>query len=164
VIEADETFFVRSFKGRRGWVKGRPSEPRAARPRAWGATKRGLSGKQVPVLIAMDNAGVVYEAILPSLAGIEGALDGRIAAGSVVCSDNTAAYVKAAVKAGAEHRRVVMPNQSASANVGRSVECAEERRLTRRSVHRACHRQTSSGQSITYVDSPTVTPLSCREQ
>ena len=37
------------------------------------------------------------------------ALDGRIAAGSVVCSDGVAAYVKAAVKAGAEHRRVVVP-------------------------------------------------------
>jgi transposase-like protein len=35
VIEADETFFVRSFKGRRGWVKGRPPETRAARPHAW---------------------------------------------------------------------------------------------------------------------------------
>ena len=109
VIEADETFFARSCKGHRGWVKGRPPEPRAARPRAWGATKRGLSGEQVPVLTALDNAGGVYEAILPSLSTIEAALDGRIAAGSVVCSDGVAAYVKAAVKAGAEHRRVVVP-------------------------------------------------------
>ena len=109
VIEADETFFVRSCKGHRGWVKGRPPEIRAARPRAWGATKRGLSGEQVPVLTALDNAAGIYEAILPSLAAIEVALDGRIAAGSVVCSDGVAAYVKAAVKAGAEHRRVVVP-------------------------------------------------------
>ncbi|WP_157034018.1 hypothetical protein [Belnapia moabensis] len=77
VIEADETFFVRSCKGHRGWVKGRPPEPRAARPRAWGATKRDLSGEQVPVLTALDNAGGVYEATLPSLAAIEAALDGR---------------------------------------------------------------------------------------
>src|SRR5215213_3839285 len=109
VIEADETFFVRSCKGHRGWVKGRPPENRAARPRAWGAPKRGLSGEQVPVLTALDNAGGVYDAVLPSLAAIEVALDGRIAAGSVVCSDGVAAYVKAAVKAGAEHRRVVVP-------------------------------------------------------
>jgi transposase-like protein len=109
VIEADETFFVRSYKGHRGWVKGRPPEPRAARPRAWGATKRGLSGEQVPVLTALDNAGGVYDAILPSLTAIEAALDGRIAAGSVVCSDGTTAYAKAAVTAGAEHRRVVVP-------------------------------------------------------
>ncbi len=88
---------------------GEGQATRAARPRAWGATKRGLSGEQVPVLTALDNAGGVYEAILPSLSTIEAALDGRIAAGSVVCSDGVAAYVKAAVKAGAEHRRVVVP-------------------------------------------------------
>src|SRR3982750_4384638 len=89
--------------------KGQATRARAARPRAWGAAKRGLSGEQVPVLTALDNAGGVYEAILPSLSTIEAALDGRIAAGSVVCSDGVAAYVKAAVKAGAEHRRVGGP-------------------------------------------------------
>jgi transposase-like protein len=115
VIEADETFFVRSFKGHRGWVKGRPPETRAARPRAWGATKRGLSGEQVPVLTALDNAGGVYEAILPSLTTVEAALDGRIAAGSVVCSDGRTAYVKAAVTAGAEHRRVIVPTITSAA-------------------------------------------------
>jgi hypothetical protein len=109
VIEADETFFVRSFKGHRGWMKGKPPENRAARPSAWGAIKRGLSAEQVPVLTALDNAGGVYEAILPSLTAVEAALDGRIAAGSVVCSDGAMAYVKAAVKAEAEHRRVIVP-------------------------------------------------------
>jgi hypothetical protein len=34
VIEADETFFLRSFKGHRGWTDGNPPEDRAARPRA----------------------------------------------------------------------------------------------------------------------------------
>jgi hypothetical protein len=43
VIEADETFFVRSFKGDRGWKRGKPPEHRAARPSGWGAIKRGLS-------------------------------------------------------------------------------------------------------------------------
>jgi hypothetical protein len=90
-------------------MKGKPPENRAARPRAWGATKRGLSSDQVPVLTALDNAGGVYETILSSLTNIEAALDGRIAAGSVLCSDGAHAYVKAAVKAGAEHRRVIVP-------------------------------------------------------
>jgi transposase-like protein len=116
VIEADETFFVRSFKGHRGWMKGKPPENRAARPSAWGAIKRGLSLEQVPVLTALDTSGGIYEAILPSLAHIEPALDGRIAAGSVLCSDGAQAYVKAAVKAGAEHRRVFVPT-IISANV-----------------------------------------------
>src|SRR5918911_481460 len=109
VIEADETFFVRSFKGHPGWVKGRPPENRAARPSAWGATKLGLSREQVAVLTALDNTGGVYEVVLPSLTAIEAALDGRIAAGSVVCSDGAMAYVKAAVKARAEHPRVLVP-------------------------------------------------------
>ena len=109
VIEADETFFLRSFKGHRGWIEGNPPEDRAARPRAWDAIKRGLSSEQVPVLTALDNAGGIYEAILPSLTAIEAALHGRIAPGSVVCSDATRTYVRAAVKAGAEHRRVIVP-------------------------------------------------------
>ena len=67
VVEADETFFVRSFKGHRGWVKGRPPADRAARPSAWGALKRGL---------ALDSAGGVYEAVLPSLGAIEAAMAG----------------------------------------------------------------------------------------
>jgi transposase-like protein len=115
VIEGDETFFQRSFKGSRGWKKGTPPENRAARPRAWGALKRGLSGEQVPVLTALDSAGGVYEAILPSLSDIEAALDGRITAGSVLCSDGAAAYVKAAVTAGAEHRRIITPTVTPTA-------------------------------------------------
>lgn len=108
VIEADETFFVRSFKGHRGWQNGEPPEQRAARPRAWGATKRGLSNEQVPVLTALDNAGVLYEAILSSRKGIEAALDGRIEAGSVLCSDGASVYLAVAEAADAEHRRVII--------------------------------------------------------
>lgn len=114
VIEADETFFVRSFKGSRGWKCGMPPADRGPRPSAWGALLRGLSHEQVPVLTALDSTGGVYEAILPSLSAVEPALDGRVAAGSVLCSDGAKAYVKAAVKAGAEHRRVMVgrPDQA----------------------------------------------------
>lgn len=115
VIEADETFFVRSFKGHRGWQNGKPPAQRAARPRAWGATKRGLSSEQVPVLTALDNAGAVFEAILPSLTAIQSTLDGRIARGSVLCSDGARGYVKAAVSAVAEHRRIIVPTTAAHA-------------------------------------------------
>lgn len=115
VIEADETFFVRSFKGNRGWTKGRPPGNRAARPSAWGATKRGLSHEQVPVLTAVDNAGGVYEAILASRYAIAAALEGHIAAGSVLCSDGQKEYVKAAVAAGAEHRRIIVQTVASGA-------------------------------------------------
>jgi transposase-like protein len=109
IIEADETFFLRSFKGDHGWKNGLPPENRAARPRAWGATRRDLSDEQVPVLSALDTSGGIYEAMLPSLTGIEAALNGRIAPASVLCSDGTAAYANVADKAGAEHRVIHVP-------------------------------------------------------
>jgi transposase-like protein len=109
IIEADETFFVRSFKGHRGWTRGLPPENRAARPSAWGALKRGLSDAQVPVLTALDNSGNVYERVLGSRGEIEAALAGRIMPGSVLCSDGAQAYLRAATAAGAEHRRVFVP-------------------------------------------------------
>jgi transposase-like protein len=109
VIEADETFFVRSFKGERGWKNRNPPADRAARPRAWGATKRGLSDEQVPVLTALDSGRSIFDAILSSRADIETALNGRIEAGSILCSDGAAAYEAVAEKAGAEHRRIIVP-------------------------------------------------------
>lgn len=115
VIEADETFFVRSFKGSRGWKKGRPPEQRAARPSGWGATKRGLSHEQVPVLTALDTGGGIYETILGSRYAIAEALEGRIAPSSVLCSDGQQGYVKAAVKAGAEHRRIIVQTVASDA-------------------------------------------------
>jgi hypothetical protein len=112
VIEADETFFLRSFKGSRGWKKGEPPEQRAARPRAWGAIQPSLSNEQVPVLTVLDNSGYIFESILPSLTSVEAVLSGRIAPGSVLCSDGAKAYVRVAVAAGAEHRRVIVPTQT----------------------------------------------------
>ena len=109
VIEADKTFFLRSFKGSRGWKQGKPPENRPARLRTRGAMKRGLSREQVPVLTALDNSGRVYQAILASLRDLEAALEGRIVAGAVLCSDGSAAYVNVADKADAEHVTVSMP-------------------------------------------------------
>ncbi len=106
IIEADETFFVRSFKGHRGWKRGVPPENRAARPSAWGALKRGVSGGQVPVLTALDTNGGVFERVLGNMGEIDAALAGRIAPGSVLCSDGAQAYLRSAKVAGAEHRRV----------------------------------------------------------
>lgn len=121
VIEADETFFVHSFKGHRGWTKGKPPANRAARPSGWGATLRGLSHQQVPVLTALDNTSAIYETILPSLNAIQTSLDGRIAAGSILCSDGAAGYKKAARKAGAEHRRIVVPTTTSHATKSNPV-------------------------------------------
>jgi transposase-like protein len=118
VIEAGTTFFPRSFKGSRGWKTGKPPEPRVARPRAWNATKSRLPYELVPVLTALDSGGSVYEAILASLAGIEPALKGRIAAGSVLCSDRNVVYTKVADAANIEHYAVSVGPTEARVRLG----------------------------------------------
>jgi transposase-like protein len=109
VVEADETFFRSSYKGHRGWKRGKPPENRPARYRGGKAIKPGLSGEQVPVLTAVDRAGGVVEAVLKDRSGITAALEGRIGRGSVLCSDGLKAYVAVAVKHASEHRRIDPP-------------------------------------------------------
>jgi transposase-like protein len=75
IVEADETFILESFKGKRGGL------PRSARKRGGTARKRGLSAEQIPVLIARDRSGSTIDAVLPRLdaASIMGALGNVIA-------------------------------------------------------------------------------------
>lgn len=111
VIEADETFFRDSFKGSRGWKRGAPPAERMPRYRGGPAARPGISAEQVPVLTALDRSGGVVERVLEHRGQIAAALEGRIARGSVVCSDGLKAYVEAAVRAGSEHRRIDPPRQ-----------------------------------------------------
>jgi hypothetical protein len=117
VIEADETFFRTSYKGSRGWKKGAPPENRRPRYRGDAAVKPGLSAEQVPVLTALDRSGGIVEAVLGnrSDSAIEAALAGKVAQGSVICSDGLKAYVKVAVNAGGEHRRIHPPRKNGAA-------------------------------------------------
>lgn len=57
VIEADETYFLRSHKGQRVGA-------RKARHRGGSAAKRGLSEEQEPVLVARDRSGATADFIL----------------------------------------------------------------------------------------------------
>lgn len=109
VIEADETFFRSSYKGSRAWKRGKPPENRPPRYRGGAALKPGLSGEQIPVLSAIAADGGAIEAVLADRTAIEPTLDGRIAPGSVLCSDGLKAYVNVAVAAGSEHRRIKTP-------------------------------------------------------
>ena len=59
IAEADETYFLWSFKGQRRL-------PRQPRKRGGRAAKRGLSREQVPVLVVRDRSGATAEAILPA--------------------------------------------------------------------------------------------------
>jgi transposase-like protein len=61
IVEADETFILESFKGKRSGL------PRPARKRGGKAAKRGLSREQIPVLVARDRTGRTTDAVLPTL-------------------------------------------------------------------------------------------------
>src|SRR4051794_13412805 len=102
VVEADETFFRRSYKGSRRWH--RAEEPLERRPHRRGerASKRGLSAEQVPALIARDRAGHTAGAVLPDLgaAAIAAALGPVIASDAVLCSDGAQAYAGFAARRG----------------------------------------------------------------
>lgn len=111
VIEADETFFRTSYKGHRGWKQGAPPENRPPRYRGGPALAPGLSGEQVPVLTALDRSGGIVESVLQDRAGIAPALEGRVAEGSVICSDGLKVYVEVAVKHGSEHRCIAPPKK-----------------------------------------------------
>ena len=64
VVEVDETFFVRSFKGHRGWKDGQAPENRPPRYRGSGALLPGLSHQQAPILTAIDREGRHVDAMM----------------------------------------------------------------------------------------------------
>ncbi len=82
IAEADETYFLESFKGRR-------QLPRSARKRGGKAKKRGLSSEQIPVLVARDRHGAVIDAVLQdqSKAAVKKVLSGRLGKDNILCID-----------------------------------------------------------------------------
>ena len=134
MVEVDETHFKTSFKGSRALgrasppsersalrpgyarparqgVRGSPPENRPPRYRGEAAVKRGLSKEQVAVLAALRAGGGVMDAVPPDLSAIEPTLSGRIAPGSIVCSDGAKAYVRVSMAADSEHRRIGVPKK-----------------------------------------------------
>ncbi len=75
IAEADETYFLESFKGRRQ-LGGK-------------AKKRGLSSEQIPVLVARDRHGAVIDAVLQdqSKAAVKKVLSGRLGRDNILCID-----------------------------------------------------------------------------
>jgi hypothetical protein len=120
IVEADETYFLRSFKEHRGWKNGTPPEDRPPRYRGSGAVKRGLSAEQVPVVTALDRVGGLVEAVLEGRRDDESVtvLRDAIAPGSLLCSDGHGAYPKLAEETASEHRTIEpfkpTPEQKAS--------------------------------------------------
>lgn len=114
IIEIDETYLLRAFKGHRGWQNGQPPAPRPPRYRGSGAIKPGLSAEHVPVLTAVDQAGGIVEERLAqrSKTEIERALEGRIAPGALVRTDGLPHYRTVISKAQANHQIIRPRKQS----------------------------------------------------
>lgn len=89
IVEADETFFIKSYKGQRKNI------PRESKKRGMPAEKRGLSEEQVAVLIARERTSkATLTQILPSRTALEltkvfkPVLNGDV----MVCSDGARMY------------------------------------------------------------------------
>lgn len=95
IVEADETYVLESFKGKRSGL------PRPAHKRGGMAKTRGLSGEQIPVLVARDRSGATTDAVLAKRdrGSIATALGGVVTPDNQLCCDGGKAIVSFARKA-----------------------------------------------------------------
>ena len=87
IVEADETFILESFKGRRSDL------PRRARKRGGTARHPGLHQDNIPILVARDRNGATFDAILPQVDGasVSLALAGVVTPGNHLIGDGVKA-------------------------------------------------------------------------
>lgn len=102
IAEADETFFLESFKGKKQGMG------RAARKRGGKATKRGLSAEQIPVLICRDRTGSTADFVLDMAdkEHISAVLKPLLASDAVLCTDSGKALGAVAREMGITHRAI----------------------------------------------------------
>lgn len=119
IIEVDETYFVKSFKGHRGWKRGQRPAERPPRYRGSGALRRGLSSEQVPVLTAVDRSKNHFDMVLQKRGkkAVLESLAPHIESGSIICSDGYPAFRELADKSACEHHLIEFelptPNEKA---------------------------------------------------
>jgi len=107
IVEADETFILESFKGKRSGM------PRKARKRGGKSAKRGISAEQIPVLVARDRQGATTDAVLSKLnrVSITAALGGIVTSANEFCCDGGTAIVAFARRAGIPTHILPMPGK-----------------------------------------------------
>lgn len=97
IVEADETFILESFKGRRSDL------PRPARRRGGRGKHPGLFFENIPVLVARDREGATIDAVLPEDTAVcvaAGLKDAVTSANQLVCDGGMA------IRAFARRRRI----------------------------------------------------------
>lgn len=87
IVEADDTYFLQSFKGQRNL-------PRPARRRGGVGRTRGLGPDQIPVLVVRDRSGATADFILSRLDTVQvrRALEPLLDPDALLCTDGAAAY------------------------------------------------------------------------
>lgn len=97
VVEADETFFLRSSKGQRPGRKARKRGGRASR------SERGMD--LIPVLVARDRSGATADFLLETVskADLSQALKTRIRRDAILCTDGSAAMAATARELQLQH-------------------------------------------------------------
>lgn len=103
VVEADETFFIESFKGQRKGL------PRPAKVRGTKAQKPGLSKEQIPVVVARDrSSGATLSAVIASRKAkdIGEKLSPVLSDDCLLCSDGARAYGTIAKAKGIQSKSV----------------------------------------------------------
>ncbi|MGH8805745.1 MAG: IS1595 family transposase [Polaromonas sp.] len=103
VVEADEAYVLRSFKGQ----PRRLTEDGSRRPRRRGghAAKRGLSQEQVPVLVVRNRSGHTTDFVLAcaNKRGLVAVLPTALAVDAVLCTDGSSMLASVARDLGLEH-------------------------------------------------------------
>ena len=111
IVEADETFVLESFKGRRSDL------PRKSRKRGGTARHPGLHQDNIPILVARDRNGATFDAILPQVDGasVSLALAGIVTPGNHLIGDGGKAIATFARRAGIPFHAVPAPGKPTSA-------------------------------------------------
>jgi len=99
IIEADETFFLESFKGQR-------ELPRPARRRGGVGKTRGTGPEQIPVLVVKDRNGATADFIIEKLdaAHISTVLKPLVDPDACLCTDGASVYKSFTAAEGIEHQ------------------------------------------------------------
>lgn len=101
IVESDETFFVESFKGKRGISHRKPKK------RGTPAEKRGISHEQVCVVVAMDRNGhmVSRHGGMGRISAnqINNVLGSHINKDAILCTDSAKNYINFANSKGLNH-------------------------------------------------------------
>ena len=100
VVEADETFFLRSSKGQR---PGRLPRKRGGR-----ASRKDRGEDLIPVLVARDRSGATADFLLEAVSKvcIGAALKPRVKANAILCTDGSASMAATARELGLHHEAV----------------------------------------------------------